>query len=94
MHLSKRIKKKGKFEKNIVFGMYERDNKQVIAKQVKDTTQKTLLHEIYSNIQENSLIITDELNTYKGIGHTYIHRNINHSNSEYVKKGIYNNIKN
>ena len=89
MHMNKRIEKKGIYKKNIVFGMYERDNKQVIAKQVENTKSNTLLPEIYKTIKENSLIITDELNTYKGIGYTYIHRNVNHSNSEYTKRIIH-----
>ena len=71
--------------------MYERNNKQVIVKQVEDTKQKTLLSYIYNNVKENDLIIIDELNTYKEIGCSYYHRNINHSNNEYVKKRIYKN---
>lgn len=84
MHMDKRVKAKGVYEKLALFGMIEREGN-VKAKFVNDTTAKTLLKEIYTNVEENSLLITDEAKQYQSIGNTYIHRTVNHSNSEYVR---------
>lgn len=89
MHSIKRTEAKGVYEKSAVFGMLERQGK-VKAKYVENTTAKTLLKEIYTNIEENSLLITDEAKQYQSIGNSYIHRTVNHSASEYVRdlKGL------
>jgi len=89
MHMDKRVKAKGVYEKLALFGMIERQGN-VKAKFVNDTTAKTLLKEIYTNVEENSLLITDEAKQYQSIGNSYIHRTVNHSASEYVRdlKGL------
>lgn len=84
-HMKDRIKAKGVYDKSIIMGMVER-NGTVKTQQIEDTTAKTLLKHIYNSVEENSLLITDELQSYKSIGHSYIHRQVNHSQDEYVRK--------
>jgi transposase-like protein len=82
-HMKDRVK--GLKDKISVFGMLERDNKKVKSFKVNDTRAKTLLKEIYTNIEENSLLITDEAKQYQSIGNSYVHRTVNHSQDEYVR---------
>lgn len=90
MHMEKRVKAKGIFDKSAIFGMIERKGK-VKAEYVNDTTAKTLLKAIYTSIEPDSLLITDEAKQYQSIGNSYIHRTVNHSNLEFVKNGMYKN---
>ena len=85
MHTSKRINAKGVFEKLIVMGMIER-NGGVKAVKIDDTKANTLLKQIYSNVKQGSLIITDELKGYKQIGLEYNHKCVNHSAGEYSRQ--------
>ena len=85
MHTSKRINAKGVFEKLIIMGMIER-NGGVKAVKIDDTKANTLLKQIYSNVKQGSLIITDELKGYKQIGMEYNHKCVNHSAGEYSRQ--------
>ena len=78
MHTSKRINAKGVFEKLIIMGMIER-NGGVKAVKNDNTKANTLLKQIYSNVKQGSLIITDELKGYKQIGMEYNHKCVNQS---------------
>ena len=67
--------------------MVSRDGK-IKAQKINDTTSKTLKNAIfYDNIEEKSVVITDELNSYKGLN-SYNHLSVNHSKSEYSKAFI------
>lgn len=88
-HMKDRVE--GLKEKMCIFGMLERNNKTVKAKIVKDAKSNTLYKEIVNNIEENSLIFTDEYSAYKSIPHSiYTHRTVNHSKGNYVKIGMLN----
>ena len=88
MHYDKRIKAKGVYEKVPVFGIVQRKGL-IRADVVDDASVKSLIPRIYKTVEENSLILTDEHKTYKSIGHSYIHRTVNHSGGKYVKEGTY-----
>lgn len=88
MHYDKRIKAKGVYEKVPVFGIVQRKGL-IRADVVDDASVKTLIPRIYTTVEENSLILTDEHKTYQSIGHSYIHRTVNHSGGKYVKEGTY-----
>ena len=66
-------------------GMIER-NGGVKAVKIDDTKANTLLKQIYSNVKQGSLIITDELKGYKQIGLEYNHKCVNHSAGEYSRQ--------
>jgi transposase-like protein len=86
MHMSKRIKKQGIYEKTTVLGMVERNNK-VKAIKVQNAQANTLQREIYSNVQTDSIIVTDEHKAYNSISHfKYDHKVVNHSTGEYVRQ--------
>lgn len=84
MHMKKRVNARGIFPKSAIFGMIERGG-EVKAQHVMDTTAKTLLKAIYNSVEPNSLLITDEAKQYQSIGHSYIHKTVNHSNLEFVR---------
>lgn len=56
------------------------------AVKIDDTKANTLLKQIYSNVKQGSLIITDELKVYKQIGMEYNHKCVNHSAGEYSRQ--------
>jgi transposase-like protein len=89
MHMHKRVKAKGVYKKAVVLGMVERGGK-VKAIHVADSTALTLQREIYKNVQEKTLLMTDEHKAYASIGWTYNHKLVNHSKGEYVKEGELN----
>jgi transposase-like protein len=89
MHMHKRVKAKGIYKKAVVLGMVERGGK-VKAIHVADSTALTLQREIYKNVQEKTLLMTDEYKAYASIGWTYNHKLVNHSKGEYVKNGELN----
>ncbi len=89
MHMSKRIRAKGVYKKTAVLGMVERNNI-VKAIKVENTQANTLQKEIYNNVEEGTILMTDEHKAYQSISNSYNHKVVNHSASEYVKEGFTN----
>jgi transposase-like protein len=85
MHMSKRIKANGVFEKSVVMGIVNRDTKQVKGIKVDDATSYSLINQINSNINTDSIVITDEHKSYHSMSNEYNHKTVNHSKGEYVK---------
>ena len=84
-----RDKVKGCKEKTIVVGIINRDIKQVKAIKVEDAKTNTLQKEIYKNIKDGSVVITDEYKGYTSLSHfRYNHKTINHSKGEYSKEEV------
>lgn len=90
IHLSKR-KKLEKFDnKTMVFGALEREGK-VVTKVVPDTTAESLIPAIQENIEEGSIMVSDENSSYHGLKKSYKHVKINHSKGEYVRGAAHTN---
>ena len=60
---------KGCKDKTIVVGIINRDIKQVKAIKVEDAKTNTLQKEIYKNIKDGSVVITDEYKGYTSLSH-------------------------
>lgn len=88
-HMKDRIK--GKKEKSVVIGLVDRNNKRVKAIKVDNAKAISLQSQIYKNVKEENILITDEFKSYSSISNTrYNHKRINHSSGEYVKYGSTN----
>ena len=82
-HANKRRKgSQGGSGKTIILGMRERGGK-VKAMPIPNTTTETLGNAIHDNIVRRSVICTDELRGYHGVG-GYTRLSVNHSAKEYV----------
>lgn len=88
-HTKDRVKAKGVYKKTAVLGMVERNNK-VKAIKVENTQANTLQREIYNNVVEGTILMTDEYKAYHSISNRYNHKTVNHSAGEYVKEGFTN----
>jgi transposase-like protein len=92
MHRSKkasRIHGTGGMDKEIVFGMVERDGK-VRAMHVTGRRRDELQQAIRENIEAGSALFTDELKSYDGLAEDYEHAVINHA-IEYVNGNVHTN---
>jgi transposase-like protein len=78
--------KKGKSEKTMVFGMVNRDTKQVKAMKIASTKTEDLQEVIYSNVEEGSTILTDSYAGYDVLKWNYTHDSVKHCTREYVKR--------
>lgn len=65
-------------KKNIVLGMVERGG-EIRLTPVKDTKASTLREKIDKNISDNSIILTDDNASYRGLKKDFFHLKINHS---------------
>ncbi len=85
----------GFIDKVPIVGMKTRESGKVIANVEQNTRKNTLMKNVYNHVGMNSLIITDELPAYKQIKEDgyWIHRKINHSQSEYAKIDTINNVR-
>ncbi len=93
----KHAKKKTKNEdgatistKTSVIGLRERGGN-VIAKVVADRTKETLLPIVYATVEPNSILMTDELNSYQALGEYFEHYTVNHSAKEFVNEMAHTN---
>lgn len=77
-------------DKTPVFGMIERGGK-LVAKQVEDTTSKTLSREIASHVVQTANIFTDEWLGYNALKRIYNHNVVKHNSGEYVRGRIHTN---
>jgi transposase-like protein len=92
MHRSKRAEKihgTGGMDKEIVFGMVERDGR-VRAIHVDSRRRHTLQKAIRDNVEAGSAIFSDELHSYQGLADDYDHEVINHA-IEYVNGNVHTN---
>jgi transposase-like protein len=76
--------------KTPVIGILERGGK-ITTKAVKNTHKKTLLPEIYDNVEPGTKIMTDDYPGYKDLAKIYDHQTVNHSEKEYVRGNVYTN---
>lgn len=82
---------RGAAKKTPVFGAVERDGK-IKTKVVLNVRKLTLMPLIKDMVADNSVIVTDESNSYndvKKIGH--LHESINHSKGQYVHGDVHTN---
>ena len=82
---------RGAAKKTPVFGAVERDGK-IKTKVVLNVRKLTLMPLIKNMVANNSVIVTDESNSYndvKKIGH--LHESINHSKGQYVDGDVHTN---
>lgn len=82
---------RGAAKKTPVFGAVERDGK-IKTKVVLNVRKLTLMPLIKDMVADNSVIVTDESNSYndvKRIGH--LHESINHSKGQYVDGDVHTN---
>ena len=92
MHADKRQKVKRitkDLSKAIVFGMVDRDTRQVRAKVVPNVKRETLQNEILNNIAGGSTVYTDGYASYDRLAaEQFIHETVNHVN-EYVRGQVH-----
>lgn len=82
-HNSKKLKVgRGVAGKTPIFGIKER-NGNVRGIVINDTTSKTIHNEIYKNVENGSILCTDDFKSYNGINN-YKHLKVNHSAKEFV----------
>jgi transposase-like protein len=92
MHKNKRAEKihgTGGMDKEIVFGMVERDGK-VRALHLPSRRRHELQKAIRDNVEAGSAIFTDELKSYEGLAEDYDHDVINHA-VEYANGNVHTN---
>src|SRR5437868_2973732 len=77
-------------EKQPVLGMRERDGN-IVAFVIPNRHKETLLPIIFENVEQDSIICTDELPAYKGLKHYYTHNRVNHGAKEYVNAMAHTN---
>lgn len=80
---NKHSSKKGKDDKVCVFGIVNRNTKQVKAYKVSSNEKDVLLGKIYSNIKDGSTILTDSYNGYDDLKKYYNHEFVKHCAGEY-----------
>jgi transposase-like protein len=76
--------------KTAVFGMLDRDTRQVRAKVVPDVKRETLQKEILNNVHSGSAVYTDQAVAYDKLKQNFIHDTVNHVDA-YVKGRVHTN---
>lgn len=89
-HVSKRKNLNKNSNKTIVFGALERQGK-VVTKIVPDVTINTLVRAVKGVVQENSIMVSDELDAYKNLDGSYYLANVRHSAKEYAVGPVHTN---
>jgi transposase-like protein len=79
----------GWYDKTVVLGMRQRDG-ELLAKVVPNTRAKTLQPEVRKHIAPGASIYTDAHHSYKGLGHSYDHRTVDHAEA-YVDGRVHTN---
>ena len=77
-------------DKTPVLGMIQRKGK-LVTRVVKDTKAKTLKPVITQMVQEGTVLITDDWDSYKRLAHPYVHQVIKHGEGEYSREGFHTN---
>jgi transposase-like protein len=91
MHLRKRkLAKNGGFHtiKPAVFGMLDRETRQVRAKVIPNVSRETLQKEILDQVVPGSKVYTDGWKGYDGLAKQFIHDTVNHL-QEYVRGEVH-----
>lgn len=82
---------RGAAKKTPVFGAVERSGK-LKTKVVLNVRKLTLMPLIKDMVEDNSVIVTDESNSYNDVKKLgYLHESINHSNGQYVDGDVHTN---
>jgi transposase-like protein len=76
--------------KAVVFGILDRESRQVRAKVVPDVKRETLQAEILKNVKFGSTVYSDSAVAYDGLRRRYIHDVVNHAET-YVKGQVHTN---
>ncbi|HTC74598.1 MAG TPA: IS1595 family transposase [Edaphobacter sp.] len=76
--------------KTAVFGILDRESRQVRAKVVPNVKRETLQNEILKNIHHGSAVYSDQAVAYDKLKETYIHETVNHVNA-YVEGNVHTN---
>lgn len=85
-HVSKRKNAVTLDNKTMVFGAVDRRSEKVVTKIVDNTKSETLIAAIRENIEQGSVMVTDENRAYKQLNENeYLHATVNHSAKEYVR---------
>ncbi len=95
-HTNKKLAKtQGSGGKLVIAGLYNRDTKKVKAVQVANTKASTLKDFIYSNVESQSALMTDDNMAYRNTRWVYDNNYVKHSSREYVNGSCHtNNIEN
>lgn len=89
-HVNKR-KLYGKNDnKTMVFGAVAREGK-VNTKIIRNTTSESLINAVKENVEQGSIMVTDEHVGYKKLNKLYKHAKVNHSKEEYVRGAAHTN---
>lgn len=89
-HKSKRKVKAGTGGKTMVFGALQREGN-VITKVIPDTTSESLITAIEENVEEGTIMVSDENAGYNQLKKKYKHVKVNHSKGEYVRAAAHTN---
>ena len=76
--------------KQVVAGLRSREG-EVRLMQAEDTSKATLQSFVYGNVAAGATVYTDEHRSYIGLGGTYNHQSVCHSEGEYVSGDIHTN---
>lgn len=91
-HMSQRVAAKGKFKKETVLGMLERNKKLRAFVLENGARRDDIFAKILDNIKDGSKIITDEHKAYYWLYTRFNHKAVNHSQGQYVNgKGNHTN---
>jgi transposase-like protein len=92
MHANKRYKLQAEYgqltPKPVVFGMLDRDTRQVRVKVLPKIERSTLLAEILNGIKHGSTVYTDGNRGYDAASRWFVHETVNHMN-EYVRGQVH-----
>jgi transposase-like protein len=76
-------------DKAAVFGMLDRETRQVRAKAIPNVKRETLMNEILDNVTNGSAIYSDSLQSYATLDEkNFVHKTVNHVN-EYVRGEVH-----
>lgn len=78
-------------KKTAVLGMKDRKTGMVRATVVANVTRETIYPILLENIQENSIVVTDEFSTYRLLHRHFSHGRVCHSAKEYVNGVFHTN---
>ncbi len=89
-HKNKKKVSSGTGGKTIVFGAVQRNGK-VNTQIIPDTNLETLVNAVYENVEDGSVMVSDEQGSYKALKRNYQHASVNHSAKEYVRGAAHTN---
>jgi transposase-like protein len=93
MHRAKKAEKitgTGGAGKELVVGLLDRETGKVRVTHVRNLKRRTLQENIRANVVSGAELFTDELASYTGLDHDYVHQFVNHA-EEYVRGNVHTN---